>query len=160
MMKSSFTIIAPRRRATHMPTDAGRGARVSCLKLCASRKGFRRVERPLVMSEVSEAGRSVLAKSAGADSASHSANAVAFMPGLFAKRPRARGVCPRPLRILDEKGRGRFGMGRATRGLVGASVMMLPRNLPAKTSRRRGRPAGDVKVLLRRSHDERAAACP
>src|SRR5829696_6172008 len=106
MMKSSLTIIAPRRRATHMPTRGGLGACESCLELSANRLDFRRVEQRWVSSEGSEAGAAVLAKSAGAVSASHSANTRATLSALFAKRPRAHSICPRPLRGLDEKGRG------------------------------------------------------
>ena len=104
-MKSSFTIIAPGRRATHMPTADGVVVRVSCLKLSANHLDFRRVERSRLSSEGSEAGEAVLAKSAVAVSASHSANARATLSTLFAKRPRARGLCPRPLRNVEEKGR-------------------------------------------------------
>ena len=156
-MKSSFTIITPGRRATHMPTGGRPHARVSCLKLCAGLPDFRPVGRSRVSSDESDGAGAVLAKSVGAVPASHSANARATLPALFAKRPRARPLCPRPLRGVDEKGRGRRGKGRATCVCLIASVMMNPRNLPAKTSRRRGRPAGDVKVLLRRSHDGRVS---
>ena len=131
-MKRSLRVIAPARRATHMPTRGRPCARLNCLKSPANRLGFRRVGRPSDLSGWSEAVGLVLAKSACAVSASHSANAVAFMSALFAKKPRARGLCPRPLRKADEKGRGRFGMGRATVGRRSASVMLLPRNHPAK----------------------------
>src|ERR1044071_2308375 len=132
MMKSSLTIIAHGRRATHMPTRGRLGARVSRLSLSANRLGFRRVGRFGASAVGGEAHWSVLAKSAGAVSAWHSANARATPRALFAKRPRAERLCPRPLRGADEKGRGRRVKGQATVGLGRASSMLLPRNLPAK----------------------------
>jgi hypothetical protein len=141
-----------------MPTRGRVGAQLSSLKLCASRPDFPRVGRDPDERGVSEGLGSVLAKSAGALPASQNAKSGVAGWLLFAKKPRVGRFCPRPLRGLDEKGRGRFVMGRATDACLRASVMLLPQKLPAKTSRRRGRPALDVKVLLRRSHDERVAA--
>ena len=105
-MKSSFTIIAHGRRATDMPTADALVARADCLELCANRLGFRWVGRFGGSTVETGARWSVLAKSAGAFPASHSANARATLSSLFAKKPRTRVVCPRPLRDVDEKGRG------------------------------------------------------
>ena len=115
-----------------MPTVGRAGARVRSQKLLTCSLDFRWVGRPGAMSEGSRARGPVLAKSVGAFTASHSANTRAGASRLFAKRPRAGFVCPGLLRGVEEKGRGRAQMGRATEGLRGASVMLFPRNLPAK----------------------------